>query len=433
MRDVRRSAWSGFLLDELTASAPFLRAFRHQNFRLFFGGQIISLTGTWMQTVAEAWLVYRLTGSAALLGATAFVSQFPIFLFATAGGIVADRVNRRRVVMASQVVSMLLPLVLAALTFTGLVRVWHVFVLAAALGVVNAFDMPARQAFFVEMVGRDDLMNAIALNSSMVNAARVVGPAVAGLLIAEVGEAWCFLLNGLSYLAVIWGLLMMRVPAPKQAERRPSALHDTIEGFRFVVKTAPVRALLLLLGLIGFFGLPYSALMPIFADGILHGGPRGLGLMGAASGVGALCGALAVTVRQGVRGLDKWIAGSAAAFGVFLILFALSRNFWLSAFLLVPVSAAMMVQLAASNTLIQAMVPDVLRGRVMGAYAIMLMGMTPFGALVAGWTADRLGASTTVAVGGVICAGAGAIFALRLPSIRSEAHALIVAQDIAGH
>jgi MFS family permease len=281
------------------------------------------------------------------------------------------------------------------------------------------------------MVGREDLMNAIVLNSSMVNAARVVGPAVAGLLVAAFGEAWCFLLNGLSYLAVIAGLMMMRVPAPKPIAPGRSALHDTIEGFRFVAKTAPVRALLVLVGLVSFAGVPYSVLMPVFADRILHGGARGLGLLVGASGLGALGGALSLTLRRGVRGLGRWIAGSAAAFGVLLILFSFSHAFWLSMCLLVPVGAAMMLQIAASNTLIQAMVPDILRGRVMAAFAIMLMGMAPFGALVAGWTADRLGAPTTVAIGGVICVVAAAVFASRLPSIRGEARALIVAQEIA--
>ncbi|MES1255291.1 MAG: MFS transporter, partial [Acidobacteriota bacterium] len=245
-----------------------LRAFRHRNYQLFFGGQVISLTGTWMQTVAEAWLVYRLTGSSALLGLSAFISQVPLFLFSTIGGTVADRFDRHRIIVITQAVSMVLPLTLAALTFTGAVRVWHVVALGACLGLVNAFDVPARQAFIVEMVGREDLMNAIALNSSMVNGARVVGPAVAGLVIAAVGERWCFLLNGLSYLAVIAGLLLMDVPRRPVAAGRPSAVHETLEGLRFVATTAPVRALLLLVGLVSLAGTPYSVLMPICADQI---------------------------------------------------------------------------------------------------------------------------------------------------------------------
>jgi MFS family permease len=419
------------ILDCVTAS-PFLRAFRHRNYRLFFTGQLISLTGTWMQSVAESWLVFRLTGSSALLGVSSFASLAPVFLFATVGGTVADRVSRHRIIVATQTASMVLPLILAALTFTHTVRVWHVFVLAACLGIVNAFDIPARQSFLVEMVGRDDLMNAIALNSSMVNGARVVGPAIAGLLVAAVGEGWCFLLNGLSYVAVITGLLMMHVPARPRTIAHRSAWRDTVEGFRFVAHAAPVRALLILLGVISFAGMPYSVLMPVFAQSILHGGARGLGLLMGASGLGALGGALSLVRRQGVRGLGRWVATASAAFGVALVAFSLSRMFWLSAVLLVPVGASMMVEMASSNTLIQAMVPDALRGRVMAVYSMMFMGMAPFGALFAGWMAERLGAPATVAVGGFVCLSAAGVFSLRLPALRIEARELIVAQELAG-
>ncbi len=411
--------------------ASLLRAFRHRNYRLFFGGQIISLTGTWMQSVAEAWLVYRLTGSSVLLGVTSFATLIPVFLFATIGGTVADRVNRHRILLATQTASMLFPLALAALTLSGHVRVWHVFVLAACLGIVNAFDIPARQAFVVDMVGRDDLTNAIALNSSMVNGSRVIGPAIAGVVIAAVGEGWCFLLNGVSYLAVIAGLLMMPVPKRPRAAPR-SALRDTIDGFRFVMHTAPVRALLLLIGVVSFAGMPYSVLMPVFAEAILHGGVRGLGVLMAASGVGAFAGALALVARRGVRGLGRWVAVSAAAFGVLLMCFSLSRTFWLSATLLVPIGASMIVQMASSNTLIQAMVPDGLRGRVMAVYSMMFMGMAPFGSLFAGWLAKRAGAPATVMIGGLVCAAAAAIFSLRLPALRVKARELIVAQELAG-
>ena len=407
------------------------RAFRHRNYQLFFSGQLISLTGTWMQMVAESWLVYRLTGSSALLGVAAFASQIPIFLFATIGGTVADRFNRHRFIIVTQSISMILPLVLATLTFTGVVRVWHVFVLAAALGLVNAFDVPARQAFFVEMVGHDDLMNAIALNSSMVNGARIVGPALAGLLVAAVGESWCFLLNGISYIAVITGLLMMKVPRRPKATRPTSPVRDTLDGFQFVARTAPVRAILLLLGLLSLAGMPYTVLMPIFADQILGGGAQHLGLLMGAAGVGALGGALSLAFRSGVRGLGNWVATSAAAFGIALVLFSFSRVFWLSAVLLVPVGAAMMVEMAASNTLIQAMVPDALRGRVMAVYSMMFMGMAPFGALIAGSVAERLGAPWTVAAGGIVCVVAASVFAFRLPSLRVEGRRLIVAQEMA--
>ena len=410
----------------------FTRAFRHRNYQLFFGGQLISLTGTWMQSVAESWLVYRLTGSSALLGVTSFCTLIPVFLFATIGGTVADRVNRHRIIIVTQTLSMIFPLVLAALTLSGHVRVWHVFVLATCLGIVNAFDIPARQSFLVDMVGREDLMNAIALNSSMVNGARVVGPAIAGLLVAAVGEGWCFLINGLSYVAVITGLLLMKVPRRPAQTMLHSALHDTVEGFRFVVRTAPVHALLALLGVVSFAGMPYSVLMPVFAEDILHSGPKGLGLLMGASGFGALAGALALVSRTGVRGLGRWVAISAGAFGVALMAFSLSRAFWLSALLLVPVGTSMIVQMAASNTLIQAMVTDHLRGRVLAVYSMMFMGMAPFGALFAGWVAERIGAPHTVAAGGLVCLAAAGVFSLRLPSIRAEARELIVAQEMAG-
>ncbi len=406
------------------------RAFKHRNYRLFFSGQLISLVGTWMQAVAESWLVYRLTGSAALLGVTAFCSQIPVFLLAPIGGTVADRSHRHRIMVATQSVSMVLPLVLSALTFSGRVRVWHVFVLASCLGIVNAFDIPARQAFVVEMVGREDLLNAIALNSSMVNGARVVGPAVAGILVAAVGEAWCFLLNGISYLAVIGGLLLMDVTFARRG-RPTSPIRDTIDGFRFVARTRPVRALLVLLGTLSFAGMPYMVLMPIFAEDILHGGARGLGILMAASGLGALGGALTLASRHGVRGLGTWVALAAGSFGVTLGLFSLSRGFWLSVALLVPVGFSMMVEMAASNTLIQAMVPDALRGRVMSVYSMMFLGMAPFGGLFAGYEAERIGAPGTVAIGGAICLVAAVIFRVRLPTLRGEARELIVAQGLA--
>ena len=410
----------------------FTRAFRHRNYQLFFSGQLVSLTGTWMQSVAESWLVFRLTGSAALLGVTSFATLAPVFLFATLGGLLADRVDRRRILIVTQSLSMILPLTLAALTLSGHVRVWHVFLLATCLGIVNAFDIPARQSFVVEMVGREDLTNAIALNSSMVNGARVVGPAVAGMLVAAVGEGWCFLINGVSYLGVIAGLAMMRVPRRPRPHARRSAWRDTVEGFRFATKTAPIRALLILLGLLSFAGMPYSVLMPVFAESILGAGPQGLGLLMGASGLGALAGALALLSRRGVRGLGRWVAVSAAAFGVALIAFSFSRTFWLSALLLIPVGAAMMVEMAASNTLLQAMVPDALRGRVMALYSMMFMGMAPFGALFAGWMAERIGAPITVAIGGVVCLAGAGVFSLRLPKIRNEARELIVAQEMAG-
>jgi MFS family permease len=408
-----------------------VRSLRHRNYQLFFGGQLISLTGTWMQQIAQSWLVYRLTRSSALLGFVSFSGQIPVFLLAAVGGAVADRLNRHRIVVCTQTAAMVLAFALAALTLSGAVRVWHVFALSAALGVVNAFDIPARQAFLVDMVGREDLMNAIALNSSMVNGARVVGPAIAGAVVAAVGEGWCFLLNGISYIAVIVGLLLMRLGAERH---RPalgrSAIADIVEGFRFAGQTAPIRALLVLLGIVSLTAMPYAVLMPVFADRILHGGPGGLGLLMGASGIGALAGALSLAARRDIHGLGRWVAASTLAFGVVLLLFSTSRTFWLSAALLVPVGASMMVQMAASNTLIQAMVPDALRGRVMAVYSMMFMGMAPFGALFAGWMADRIGAPAAVAAGGVVCIVSAGVFWMRLPALRVEARRLIVAQGL---
>ena len=409
-----------------------LRALRHRNFQLFFSGQLISLVGTWMQSIAQSWLVYRLTGSALLLGAAGFASQIPVFLVAPLGGIVADRINRQRVVIGTQISSMILALVLATLTLTGVIQVWHIFVLGGLLGVVNAFDIPARQSFLVDMVGKEDLMNAIALNSSMFNGARIIGPAVAGILVAKIGEGWCFFANALSYIAVIAGLLMMRVSRPARLAPHGPALAHLIEGYRFARHTAPIRALLLLLGLVSLVAMPYTVLMPVFADQILHGGARGLGILMGATGVGALLGALTLATRSGVLGLGRWVAFSCGGFGLSLVLFSLSRSFWLSAALLLPVGFCMMLQMSSSNTLIQAMVPDHLRGRVMAMYTMMFMGMAPFGSLFAGALAERLGATFTVSVGAVACICAAVLFFFHLPRIRVEARRLIVAQEVAG-
>jgi MFS family permease len=408
------------------------RAFGHRNYRLFFSGQLVSLIGTWMQSVAQAWLVYRLSSkSSVLLGLVGFTGQIPVFLLASLGGSVADRGNRHRIIVATQTASMILALVLAALTLAGAVRIWHVFLLAGLLGLVNAFDIPARQAFMVDMVGKEDLINAIALNSSMVNGARIAGPALAGVLVAAVGEGWCFLLNGLSYLAVLAGLLAMHLPPAAPGPPRGSQLEHIAEGMRFVGRTRPIRALLLLLGLVSLTGMPYATLMPIFADQILSGGPRGLGILMGATGIGALTGALALAGRSGVRGLGRWIATAAASFGISLIAFSLSRSFWLSAVLLVPAGCSMMIEMAASNTLIQVMVPDRLRGRVMAVYSMMFMGMAPFGALFAGAMAARIGAPATVALGGLVCLAGSLIFAVRLPAFRAEARGMVLAQQAA--
>jgi MFS family permease len=408
-----------------------LRALRHRNFQLFFGGQIISLTGTWMQSVAQAWLVYSITKSSFLLGAVGFASQIPVFLLAPLGGTVADRTNRHRLIVATQSASMLLAGILAWLTLSHRVQVPHIFILAALLGAVNAFDIPGRQSFLVDMVGKEDLMNAIALNSSIFNGARVIGPAVAGILVAKIGEGWCFALNAISYIAVIAGLMMMNVHcAPRRSLNSPLA--DILEGFRWVNGTKVIRALLLLIGLVSLVGMPYTVLMPVFADQILHGGARGLGILMGATGVGALMGALTLAAKTGVKGLGRWVAMTCGAFGASIILFSFSRHFWLSVALLVPSGFAMMLQMACSNTLIQTMVPDQLRGRVMALYSMMFMGMAPIGALCGGALAHRIGAPITIAIGGVACIAGAIWFGRMLPVMRIEARRLIVAQGMAG-
>ncbi len=407
-----------------------LRSLRHHNFQLFFSGQLISLIGTWMQNVAQSWLVYRLTGSALLLGTVAFVGQFPVFLLAPVGGMVADRYNRHKVIIATQTSAMVLAFILSVLTLTGAVRVWHVMVLASLLGVVNAFDIPCRQAFLVNMVGKEDLVNAIALNSSMFNGARVIGPAIAGVLVAWIGEGWCFFANAVSYIAVIAGLLLMRLEQAPVAGGKAPLLEHMAEGFRFVRRTAPIWTLLLLIGAVSLVAAPYSVLMPIFADSILHRGATGLGILMGATGVGALLGALSLAMRTGLRGLGRWVALSSAGFGLSLILFSFSRWFWLSVILLVPAGYSMMLQMSSSNTLIQAMVPDRLRGRVMAVYSMMFMGMAPLGALFAGSVAQKLGAPAAVAIGGTGAIVGSALFARALPKLRGEARQLMIAQGM---
>lgn len=409
-----------------------VRSLKHRNFQLFFSGQMISLIGTWMDNIAEAWLVYRLTGSSLLLGTVAFAGQIPAFLMGPLAGMVADRYNRRKIVIATQTASMILAGILAFLTITKRVTVGEVILLAALMGVVNAFDIPTRQAFLVEMVGREDLMNAIALNSSMFNAARIIGPSIAGILVATIGEGWCFFANSVSYIAVIAGLLMMRVPH-REPERRAGSPFDHIaDGFRFVWNTVPIRAVLLLLGLVSLVALPYSVLMPVFAKNVLHGDARTLGVLMGATGIGAMSGALVLASRTRVQGLGKLVWIACASFGVFLILFSLSRRYLLSVLLLVPAGFSMMMQMTSSNTLIQSMVPDRFRGRTLAIYSMMFMGMSPLGALLAGALADRIGAPATLALGGLAAITGAFVFGRYWPNIRGEARELLVTQGMAG-
>lgn len=388
------------------------RALRHRNYRLFFAGQGISLIGTWLTRVAMSWLVYRLTHSAFLLGVVGFASQIPTFLLAPLAGVLIDRWDRHRVLVATQALAMLQSALLAVFALTGTATVWHVLVLGAFQGLINAFDTPARQSFVIEMVeSRDDLPNAIALNSSMVNGARLVGPSIAGVLIAAAGEGWCFTVDAVSYLAVLASLLAMRIKPrpPRPAGKR--VLVELRDGFRYVAGAPTIRALLLLLAFVSLTGVPYMVLMPIFAGDVLHGGPHTLGLLTASIGVGAVSGALWLASRRGLVGLGRVVPLAGATFGAGLIAFACSRTLWLSMPLLAVTGGGMMIQMAASNTLLQTEVEDDKRGRVMSFYTMAFFGMMPLGSLLAGLLGARIGAPRTVVVGGVATLFAVLLFA----------------------
>jgi len=387
------------------------RALKHRNFQLFIAGQLVSLIGTWMQTTAQLWLVYDLTHSPALLGIFGFANQIPMLVLASVGGYVGDRYSRHRGVIATQTISMVLAFILAGLTLTHHIHEWSLIAITFLVGIVNAFDVPIRQAFFVEMVGKEDLPNAIALNSSIFNGARVVGPAIAGFAIAWIGAGWCFFLNGLSFFAVILALLAMRIQPQERKPSTESPLQSLLEGFRFAMKDRPIRSALLLLSLLSLLGLQYSVFMPIFANDILHAGARGLGLLMSAAGVGAVLGALQFAARTTYKGLAKWIAAMSVICACGLIVFSQSHVFWLSAAVLFVVGFAATSQMAATNTTVQNRVPDELRGRVMAVYATMFMGVQPLGALLAGGIAKRIGAPSTLAIFGSVCLIGSLVFA----------------------
>jgi MFS family permease len=390
------------------------RAMQHRNFQLFIAGQLISLIGTWMQTTAQLQLVWELTGSAALLGVFGFASQVPMLFLSSLGGYLGDHYNRHRAVIATQTVSMILAFVLAALRLTNVVREWEVIFIAFLVGVVNAFDVPIRQAFLVQMVGKEDLPNAIALNSSIFNGARVVGPAIAGFAMAWVGEGWCFFLNGLSFLAVIVALLMMRIDRTEIRPSEDSPLKSIIQGFHFAMRDVPVRSALLLLSVLSLFGLQYSVFMPIYANEILKGGKRMLGLLLSFAGVGAFLGALHFAARTHYKGLARWIAATSSTCAIGLIIFSQAKFFWLCAVVLLVVGFAATSQMAATNTLIQNRVPDELRSRVMAVYATMFMGVQPIGSLIAGGVAKRIGAPYTLTVFGSLVLLGSLVFLFRV-------------------
>jgi MFS family permease len=406
------------------------RALRHRNFRLFFGGQSVSLIGTWMTRIATSWLVYRLTGSALLLGTVGFMGQIPTFLLAPFAGVWVDRLNRRNVLLWTQVLAGLQSLLLAGLTLSHRINIHEILVLSAFQGLINAFDMPGRQAFLVQMVeDKQDLGNAIAINSSMVNMARLIGPSLAGLVIAARGEGECFLIDGISYVAVIISLLMMRIQ-PQAASGRKSMMAQLGEGWSYVSRFMPVRTILLLFAVSSLMGMPYVVLMPIFAAQVLHGGPHTLGWLMGAAGVGALVSALSLALRKSVLGLGKMIPIAAGSFGTGLVLFGLSHVLWLSLVLMLLVGFGMMQGMAASNTIIQTIVPEDRRGRVMSYYTMAFVGMSPFGSLMAGALAHKMGAPLTVILSGSVVILGAIWFAFQLPAIRDEIRPIYEAMGI---
>lgn len=395
-----------------SALRSILRALGHRNFRLFFAGQTISLIGTWMQFAAMSWLVYRLTRSPFVLGLIGFSTQIPIFILTPFAGVLIDRGNRQRLLIITQVLAMLQALFLAALVFSGKISVWQLIFFSIFLGVVNAFDMPGRQSFIVDMLdNKEDLGNAIALNSFMFNLARICGPAIAGVVVATLGEPWCFLVNALSFLAVIWALIAMKITPRKRELKQANILKDLKEGFVYTFSFAPIKLVLLLLGLVSLIGMPYIILMPVFVKEVLRGDSQTFGMLMGASGLGALVGAFYLARRFDLRGLGKTIFFSTIIFALAVIAFSLSRIFWLSLFTIFLAGFGIMVQMAASNTLLQTIVDDNKRGRVMSFFTMSFIGMAPFGSLLTGYLAKHIGAPTTLLFSGTFCFLAALSFA----------------------
>jgi len=415
------------------------RSLHYRNYRLFFGGQSISLIGTWIQRIAMPWLVYDISHSVVLLGVVGFASQIPTFLLASFAGVIVDRSNRYHILIATQVLAMLQALALASLFFVHTLQVWHIIALSIILGIINAFDVPARQSFLVEMVEKKgDLGNAIALNSSMVNGARLLGPSIAGVLIAVAGEGTCFLINGLSYIVVIVSLLRMRVIPKIRIKRTTKVIHELREGFKYTFGFIPIKSIILLLAVVSLMGMSYSVLMPVFAKEILHGNSHTFGFLMGGSGLGALTGALYLASRKNAAGLEKLIPISAVFFGLGLIALSLARIFWLSLMMMVATGLGMMLVMASSNTVIQTVVDDNKRGRVMSFYAMAFMGTAPFGSLLSGGLAKIIGTPLTLAFGGVTCIAGALLYLRKLPELQKVIHPVyvnlgILPKDIAGN
>lgn len=408
-----------------------LRALRHRNYRLFFGGQSVSLIGTWITRVATSWLVYRLTGSALLLGVVGFCGQIPTLVLSPVAGVLVDRHDRHRILIITQVLSALQSLALALLALPGIITVREILFLQVVQGVINAFDTPVRQSFIVDMIeDRSDLPNAIALNSSMVNGSRIIGPSIGGVIIAAVGEGWCFMIDAISYLAVIASLIAMHVAKRPPREQDSRVVEELRAGFVYVAQSVPMRSALLLLALVSTMGMPYTVLMPAIASSVLHGGAHTLGFLMTASGLGALAGALYLASRTSVLGLGRAMVLATIAFGIGLVGFSLSRLVWVSLLLLPIVGGGMMVETASTNTILQTIVEERMRGRVMSFYTMAFLGTAPLGSLLAGVAADRIGAPRTILMGGIACIAAGLWFATRLPSIRTLLRPIYVQKGI---
>ena len=415
----------------LDSAKVVLRSLRHRNYRLFFIGQGTSLIGTWMQSVAMSWLAYRMTNSPFFLGVIAFAGQVPTFIMAPFAGVIADRFSRHRIVIGTQICSMIQALILAMLVYTGHVTAWHLIVLSAVLGLINGFDIPTRQAFVYELVDSpEDLPNAIALNSFIFNGARLVGPSIAGLVIYAAGEGPCFLLNTVSYIAVLMALLMMRLKKTSLPRHNGPVLGGLKEGLVYAWHFMPIRMVLLLLSYISLIGMPYAVLMPVFARDILGGGPQTLGFLLGAVGVGALIGAIYLASRKTIRGLGRIIVIGICVFGFGVIAFSFSTLLWLSLALVLLAGFGIMLQMASINTLLQTIVDDDKRGRVMSLYTMSFIGMAPFGSLMAGSAATHIGAPNTLRISGLLCIVAALVLLKKLPELRKHVHPIYVQKGI---
>lgn len=407
------------------------RSFHHRNYRLFFGGQGISLIGTWMQQIAMSWLTFRLTNSVFLLGVVGFTGQIPTFLLGPFAGVLVDRWNRHRILVVTQILSMIQALLFALLILTDTIAIWHIIFLSLLLGIINTLDQPTRQTFVIDMVeNEEDLGNAIALSSSIGTSARFIGPSIAGILIATVGEGICFLLNGLSFIAVIMSLLAMKI-IPKKSQRKSTPVWQGLkEGFDYAFGFSPIRSMLLLLALVSLMAMPYMVLMPAFARDILHGDAHTYGFLMAAEGFGALAGAIYLASRKSVLGLERIIVIGSGLFGMGLIIFSLSRVYWLSLLLMIFVGFGIMLSVVPCNTALQTIVEEDKRGRVMSFFTMAFFGMMPFGSLLAGSLANKIGAPATIMIGGISCILGSALFAIKLSSFRSLMRPIYVKKGI---